>query len=212
MKKLVLAVLFLGGITAQATTVTDLDHNTTTGIRYIAPQSISFIEIGVQFVVFTNGQFDFVLNRPYSQVQNFGRRGNGRNAPGHTYGVSYRNTRRNFVNYDRFGYVTKVGRNFIHYNRYGEVNQIGNVSLRYRNGRLVRVGNMKLVYNRRGVVVDLIGYVHHHNLRRNDRQLSRRSFNDGYLTGRDYDNRNNNWHGKNALKKRNRNKSRQDDD
>lgn len=159
MKKLLLAVLFLGGITAQANAVTDLDHTTERGIRYNQPQSITFVERGVKFVVFTNGQFDFASLS--NQVQTSGRRGQGYYAPGHSYGVTYSYSSRDFVKRNRYGDVYKVGRNYVDYNRYGHVDQIGSVNLRYRNGQLVRVGDMKIIYNRRGYIVDLVGYVHH---------------------------------------------------
>ncbi|WP_299217626.1 hypothetical protein [uncultured Dokdonia sp.] len=150
----VLVVLFLGGMTAQANEVTNLDHNNITGIRYNAPQSIHFIQRGVEFIVFPNGEFDFkFLNQ--QQLQH-GRRGH--NAPGTVY-TNRRNSR--YISYDYFGNVTKVGRNFIYYNRNGNVNQIGDITLRYRNGRLVRVGNLRLFYNRRGHIVYTEGFVTH---------------------------------------------------
>ncbi|WP_299684587.1 hypothetical protein [uncultured Dokdonia sp.] len=150
MKKLVvLVVLFLGGMTAQANEVTNLDHANTTGIRYNVPQKIKFVQRGVKFIVFPNGEFDFKFLNP----QHHGRR--GYNAPGTT----YNNRRRGYVSYDYYGNVTKVGRNYIYYNRNCDVNQIGNVTLRYRNGRLVRVGNLRIFYNRYGEIAHTEGHV-----------------------------------------------------
>lgn len=171
MKKLLLAVLFLGGLTAQANTVTDLDHTAKKGIRYNQPQSITFVERGVQFTVFVNGQFDFNRNRSRYQNSNTGRRGYGVNAPGHTYGVSYPYAHNTFVRYDRNGNAHKVGRNQIRYNRQGKVNQIGSVTLRYKNGRLVRAGDTQIVYNRRGRIVQLRDTrARIHNIKNNKRQ------------------------------------------
>ncbi len=216
MKKLLLAVLFLGGMTAQANTVTDLDHNTRTGIRYNQPQAITFVERGVEFVVFANGQFDFALVGPRFQNRNQGRRNVGYNAPGHAYGVSYRNDYNSFIRYDYYGDISKVGRNHISYNRFGEVNQIGSVRLRYNNGLLTRVGGMELIYNRRGRLVDLIGYVHNDRGRNGHRKFkNRRAYNDGYISDWDYDKRGKKWHGKNAYKKNKKykkDKSRRYDD
>lgn len=155
MKKLaVLVVLFLGGMTAQANEVTNLDHNNTTGIRYNVPQSISFVQRGVKFIVYPNGEFDFRFLNP----QHHGRR--GYNAPGTTY--SNRSRKRGYVAYDYLGNVTKVGRNYVYYNRNCDVNQIGNVTLRYRHGRLVRVGNLRVFYNRYGDIRYTEGYVTHY--------------------------------------------------
>lgn len=158
MKKLIIAVLFLGGITAQANQVTNLAHTNDRGIRYNQPESISFIERGFKFVIFTNGTFDFA---PIRQVQNQGRRGYRVQSPGQAYGVTFPYNNQHFVNYNRWGEITQVGRNYISYNRNGAINQIGSVRLRYKQGRLVRVGDLRIVYNRRGHIVDLLGYVHH---------------------------------------------------
>jgi len=154
MKKLVvLVVLFLVGMTAQANLVTNLDHKNTTGIRYNVPQSIKFVERGVKFIVFPNGEFDFKFLNP----QHHGRRGH--NAPGTT----YNNSKRSRISYDYYGNVTKVGRNYIYYNRNCDVSQIGNITLRYRHGKLVRVGNLRIFYNRYGEIAHTEGYVTYNN-------------------------------------------------
>ena len=170
MKKLVvLVVLFLGGMTAQANEVTNLDHANTTGIRYNVPQSIKFVQRGVKFTVFPNGEFDFRFLNP----QHHGRR--GYNAPGTT----YNNRKRGYVSYDYYGNVTKVGRNYIYYNRNCDVNQIGNITLRYRNGRLVRVGNLRIFYNRYGEIAQTEGHVIH-----NDHYGTNDYYNDDPYNGR----------------------------
>lgn len=152
-KVFVLVVLFLGGMTAQANEVTNLNRNNTTGIRYNAPQSIHFIQRGVKFIIFPNGTFDF----NYTNQQLQGRRGH--NAPGTIY--THRKNNR-YVSYDYYANVTKVGRNFIYYNRNGKVNQIGNIPLTYRNGRLIGVGNLRIFYNRHGQIRYTEGHVVDH--------------------------------------------------
>ncbi len=156
MKKLLLAVLFLGGMTAQANEVTNLAQ-LEKGTRYNQPQSITFIERGIEYVVYVNGEFDFILNQPQ---QSFGRRGSVASAPGITYGVTYA-TPRNFVRYGFNGEIVRVGRTQIRYNRYGDVNQIGSVRLRYHKGLLVRAGDLHINYDRRGFIRNVDGYVHH---------------------------------------------------
>ena len=157
-KLLLLAVLFLGGITAQANQVTDLDHGQKKGIRYNQAQPITFVQKGIQFFVYSDGDFDFeVLRSTYN-----GLRGNQFfNAPGITFGVNFPYSNRRLVRYDHWGNISKVGRNHILYNRRGKVNRIGTVSMRYRNGRLTRVGNMFLAYDRWGRIAGLEGQVHH---------------------------------------------------
>jgi len=155
MKKLLLAVLFLGGMTAQANTVTDLDLSIEKGKRYNQPQSITFTERGVEFEVFINGQFDFARTGERFQIRNQGRRGFTNNAPGHTYAVSFPYRGNSFVTYNRRGDIYQVGRNVINYNRKGKVNQIGTIALRYKNGKLARVGDMHVIYNRKGRIIKL---------------------------------------------------------
>ena len=158
-KLLVLAVLFLGGITAQANTVTDLDHNQQKGIRYNQSQPVTFVQRGIQFFVYTNGEFDFKLPRAHF----YGRRGNSNyNAPGTTYGVRYPYRSNRLVRYDHWGNVKQIGRNHIYYNRRGKVNRIGSINLRYRNGRLHSVGNMFVNYDRWGRIIGLDGYISNH--------------------------------------------------
>ncbi|MEQ3654368.1 MAG: hypothetical protein ABNH00_00755 [Dokdonia sp.] len=158
-KLLVLAVLFLVGTSAQANQVNDLAHGKKKGIRYNQTQAVTFVQKGIQFFVYTNGEFDFrvVGNNAY------GRR-NARhfNSPGTAFGVTFPNRNNRLVRYDYWGNINKVGRNFILYNRRNMVNQIGNISLRYRKGRLVKVGNMSLFYNRRGHIIDVQGRIHMH--------------------------------------------------
>jgi len=159
-KLLVLAVLFLGGITAQANTVTDLDHNQQKGIRYNQSQPVTFVQRGIRFFVHTNGEFDFKLPR----ANYYGRRGNTYdNSPGTTYGVNYPYRSNRLVRYDYWGNVKQVGRNHIYYNRRGKVNRIGNVNLRYRNGRLHSVGNMYVSYDRWGRIIGTNGYISNNN-------------------------------------------------
>ena len=69
-KLLLLAVLFLGGITAQANQVTDLDHGQKKGIRYNQAQPITFVQKGIQFFVYSDGDFDFeVLRSTYNGLR-----------------------------------------------------------------------------------------------------------------------------------------------
>lgn len=157
-KLLLLAVLFLGGITAQANQVTDLDHGQKKGIRYNQAQPITFVQKGIQFFVYTDGDFDFeVLRSNYN-----GRRGTQfLNAPGTTFGVNFPYSNRRLVRYDYWGNISKVGRNHILYNRNGKVNRIGTVTMRYKKGRLVRLGDMTISYGRRGRIARLDGQIHH---------------------------------------------------
>jgi len=157
MKKLaVLVVLFLGGMTAQANVVSNLNQVDNRGPRYNNnTQHISFVQRGITFIVHSNGTFTYRSNG----AQNIGRRG-VYSTPGQTYyGVSYANRSNGLVSYNRNGVISKVGRNLITYNRYGKVSRIGNVNLRYRNGRLIKAGNMHISYSRNGRIIKTYGNV-----------------------------------------------------
>lgn len=161
-KLLVLAAMFLVGTAAQANQVTDLDHGNYKGIRYNHAQSITFVQKGIQFFVYSNGEFDF---QPIGNTI-YGRRNARRfNAPGSTFGVTFPNRINRLVRYDYWGNIDKVGRNHIFYNRRGKVKHIGNITMRYHRGRLVRVGNMSLFYNRLGQIIDVQGFIHNHDNR-----------------------------------------------
>ena len=165
MKKLVvLVVLFLVGITAQANQVTNLDHNRERGIGYDHSKSIKFIQRGVVFIVHSNGNFTYYTPR----VKHF-KNNRVRTTPGHNYGVnfynnSYGNNYGPKVSYDRYGKIYKIGRNLITYNKYGKVQRIGDVRLRYHNKCLVRAGNMHITYDKYGRIKNthgkVVGYRH----------------------------------------------------
>jgi len=149
MKKLLIAVLLLGGISAQANQVTTLDQNDRV-TRYNTTNSVTITERGVQFTIFRNGDLEYSSR---SQVQTQGRRSRAiRTAPGQTYGVTYASNARQTVKYNRNGQLIKVGNTYISYYRNGQVKQIGNTTVRYTNNRLARVGNRTVHYNRRGAI------------------------------------------------------------
>lgn len=153
MKKLLIAVLLLGGLTAQANQVTTLDQNDR-GTRYNTSNSVTITERGIQYTIYKNGNFDHSPVR--NQVQTQGRRTTAvRTAPGQTYGVTYESSARQTVKYNRNGQLIKVGNTLINYNRQGQVKKIGTTSVRYTNGRLTQVGNKKVHYNRRGKITSV---------------------------------------------------------
>ncbi len=134
--------------------------------RYRNPQPIRFVERGVTFFVFPNGEFDFNTHR---SMYRRGRRGNVNatfGAPGirvrytrprnrdHRYGVR--------IEHDRFGKVRRVGNTFINYDRSGRVKRIGSVYMQYgRFDQLRQIGGMRVKYNRWGRLIWSNGTVKH---------------------------------------------------
>jgi hypothetical protein len=130
------------------------NHNTTASCNFDEP--ISFTERGIEFFVFTNGDFDFNTSPDDSQGD-------------HHYRLAGKRTsevnRTNPVNFgvliehDSFGRVRRVGNTFINYDSRDRVSRIGSVYMRYNRFALIQVGGMRIVYNRRGEVINMIGQV-----------------------------------------------------
>ena len=101
--------------------------------------AVTFVEKGVEFHVFLNGDFDFYRLNNY-----------------------YNRNNRPFVARDYYGRVTRVGNAFINYGFNNNVIAIGNVPIRYRFGELRSVGNLFVDYDR-------WGYPHFRGFVRNNR-------------------------------------------
>ena len=138
--------------------------------RYSLDEPISFVERGIEFFVFANGDFDFNTRPQDSNGDYFyktaGKRGaKTTSARGQ---VNY-GTR---IEHDSFGRVRRVGNTFINYDSRDRVSRIGSVYMRYNRMALTQIGGMRIIYNRRGDIVDMIGsikgyrnqgYVYHNN-------------------------------------------------
>jgi hypothetical protein len=158
MKKITLlvAIVLLVGNVVNATEV-----NNTFGeerrARYSFDEPISFVERGIEFFVFPNGDFDFNTRPQDSQGGYFyktaGKRG--------TFGTTARGTF-DFgvrIEHDSFGRVRRVGNTFINYDSRDRVNRIGSVYMRYNRFALTQIGGLEIIYNRRGDIVDMIGSI-----------------------------------------------------
>ncbi|WP_295332983.1 hypothetical protein [Flavobacterium sp.] len=163
---LVATVLLVGNI-VNASEVTTFGEERRA--RYSFDEPISFIERGIEFFVFPNGDFDFNTRPQDSQGGYFyktaGRRGAAVTARGSVnYGVR--------IEHDGFGRVRRVGNTFINYDNKDRVSRIGTVYMRYNRFALTQIGGLQIIYNRRGDIVDMIGsikgyrnqgYVYHNN-------------------------------------------------
>lgn len=135
--------------------------------RYQFSQPILFVERGVEFLIFADGSFDFNTDfignstRPYTHYRI--RRGVNRSfgAPG----VRSRHfgSRGVLVTHDRLGRVRRLGNVFINYDRQGLIKRAGSVYMRYRQGLLKQVGNLRLQYNLRGRLIGTTGQVNFSN-------------------------------------------------
>ena len=94
--------------------------------NYSYENSVNFFENGIEFFIFTNGDFDFDAS------------------------LRNRNVR---INRDFNGRIRTIGNVFIRYDRFGNVTRIGDVFMRYNRNRLVRVGDLRVNYDRWGYPV-----------------------------------------------------------
>lgn len=127
-------------------------------IDYRDAEPIIFRERGIEFMLFPNGEFDF-NTRPSGTRYAV----NGTNGAPRTrgyYGPSERGVR---VEHDNFGRVRRVGNVYINYDAFGRVKRIGTIYMTYNSFAVTRVGNMRIIYDRRGRIVDVYGFINHAN-------------------------------------------------
>lgn len=158
MKKITLLVasILLVGNVANATEVIKASGEESR-TRYSFDKPISFVERGIEFFVFPNGDFDFNTRPEDSEGDYFyktaGKR--GAKAVATRRPVNY-GTR---IEHDSFGRVRRVGNTFINYDSRDRVSRIGTVYMRYNRTALTQIGGMQIVYNRRGDIVDMVGNI-----------------------------------------------------
>ncbi|MFH6604078.1 hypothetical protein ACEZ3G_11365 [Maribacter algicola] len=151
MRNLVLlfTALILGtsGVMASGTTNED---KVATRNAYRYNNSFIFVESGITFSVYPDGEFDFYIDNYVN-----GRRNKITFNSGFDYSP--------YAQYDDYGAVIQVENVPIYYDYYGRVNQIGNVDIAYRNGRVFRMGGMYVYYNNRGFYDYHTGYINVYN-------------------------------------------------
>ena len=152
---LIIAFLFVG-VTASANSEIP---------RSSAPlnygESFIFVEGGVEFSVYPNGEFDFYYNPQFSSSP-IG------NIPHPNSNISY-NAGYNYdpyIQFDDFGAVIQIEDVPVYYDYYGRIVQAGNIFINYNShGQLVRLGNMHIRYNRFNQPIKYIGYINAYNPR-----------------------------------------------
>ncbi len=120
--------------------------------------SFIFVEQGIEFAVFPDGQFDFnVLNYGpnFSAFADFGGVSISFNS-GYGYDA--------YVQYDDFGAVVQIENVPIYYDYYGRITQAGSVRITYNNfGRVLRVGGLFVHYNRFNRFSHCTGFINVYN-------------------------------------------------
>jgi hypothetical protein len=124
--------------------------------RYSFDEPISFTERGIEFFVFPNGEFDFNTRPEDSQGDYFYKTAGKRGSASTARTVTNYGTR---IEHDSYGRVRRVGNTFINYDNRDRVSRIGTIYMKYNRTALAQIGGMKIVYNRRGEIVDTVGRI-----------------------------------------------------
>lgn len=119
-------VLILLGMLILVTTINAKENKRLTNrfeINYSYNNAVNFFEKGIEFFVFTNGDFDYNLNR---------------------------NKRQNRIEKDFRGRINRISNVTLSYDYRGNITRIGNISIRYYRNRISKIGDLKVSYNRFG--------------------------------------------------------------
>jgi len=117
---------------------------------YRYDNSFIFVENGITFSVYPDGEFDFYIENYVT-----GRR------DGITFNSGYDYSP--YAQYDDYGAVIQVENVPVYYDYYGRVSQIGDVDINYRNSRVRSIGGMFVYYNNRGFYDYHTGYINVYN-------------------------------------------------
>jgi len=170
-KLLFLAMVLAGLTSATATTAGNavLNGEDLNVKRYGFSQPISFIERGVEFLIFPDGSFDFnteVFTTYPSNDDYYYKR--NRRETNRTFGApitnQYYTGRGVIITHDRLGRVRRIGNVFINYDSQGRIKRAGTVYMSYRRGQLKQVGGLHILYDRYGMVIGTRGFVNHSNI------------------------------------------------
>ncbi len=150
MKNLVLflSALVLGTSGASATTTDESRVSKRLTNRY--NDSFIFVENGITFSVYPDGEFDFYIDEQVTGRKN-----------GVTFNSGYDYSP--YTQYDDYGAVIQVENVPIYYDYYGRVSQIGDVNISYNRNRVQRVGGMYVYYNPSGFYDYHTGYINAYN-------------------------------------------------
>lgn len=152
--------------------------------RYFKNKPIKFVERGVEFYIFPNGEFDFntrnIEHSDRRRAINVSFNTPGGNIHYSTSRNPYR--RRARISYDYLGRIRSIGNTFIAYDRLGRIKKAGRVYIDYnRRGLVSHVGGLTIRYNRWGKVITIDGHVKRYNrYDYNDRFYNKKRKHKGY--------------------------------
>lgn len=154
-KNIVLLALLLGVFTfANTNEVKNKQINSLKTGRYGYIPPLKFIERGVEFFVFPNGEFDFNTHPRYRRSHGNGIHINISHGAPRTYHNNhhgnYHSDRGVRIEHDHIGRVRRVGNVFINYDSHSRIKRIGSVYMNYRHHMLANIGGLHIFYSKNG--------------------------------------------------------------
>lgn len=160
MKKNVLLLALLVSVIGFANTKKPNSNKTTISLetsRYGYMEPFKFMERGIEFYVFPNGEFDFNTHPQYRQTRRV------HSTINVTYGApkNYNHNHNNGVSisHDHLGRVRRIGNVFVNYDAFGRIKRIGSVYMNYRHHLMNSIGGLHIFYNRHHRIIRTSGYI-----------------------------------------------------
>lgn len=163
MKKLafLLAGFLFTGLTVQATPIdSKLAEITSAESNYVRGygKNFIFLEGGIEFSVFPDGQFDFNMSRHHSNFNV------SINTPGTSISYNSGYDYDSYVQYDEYGAVVQIENVPVFYDHYGRISQAGNIFISYNQlGFISRLGGLHINYNRYNRFSHCSGFINVYN-------------------------------------------------
>ena len=131
-----------------ATNVVDVQTVKRTYPYYRNAEPVLFSMKGIDYAIYPDGYMEFETRngRRFSMYAQAGRRG-------------YRGNRNGFIQYDRDGFIRRIGNMNVRVDHRGNIKRIGKVKIRYKRGVVARVGGLRVKYDRRGRMIFARGNV-----------------------------------------------------
>ncbi|MEO8933725.1 MAG: hypothetical protein ABI295_05410 [Xanthomarina sp.] len=154
MKKIIflLTALILGGLSVSATTAIEANHVDHSATVRGYGNSFIFVENGIEFSIFPDGQFDFYMPSYGPNVNVYG--------PGVSISFNSGYNYNPYLQYDEYGAIIQVEHVPVYYDYYGRVARIGNVFVNYNGfGYVSQIGGLYLHYNSYKKYSHFSGYI-----------------------------------------------------
>lgn len=160
MKKftLLVAATLLLSLSAKATVSFKTFEKPHFSVNNFNDEPISFMERGIAFYIFPDGQFDFNTEPSRGEIlYKHGRRNYNYNTTSGASEINFGG--RIKIEHDQSGRIRRIGNVFINYDFNDRIKRIGSVFMSYNRFALVQVGGLRIIYNRYGQAIDFVGNV-----------------------------------------------------